>query len=147
MRAKNDTQSLFHGDPTIWVITTLDPRAEGKTHIGKDRTSQVIDVRYQEWFDNGEWKIYSEVITNQNGQCYKYYHEKVFSDMSICSGIGVYSYYLNELNGTMSEAEALARYKGSTDESVNRTYVEKIEYYMNSMGESLGGYDEYMETH
>lgn len=104
-------------------------------------------MRYQEWFDNGEWKIYSEVITNQNGQCYKYYHEKVFSDMSICSGIGVYSYYLNKLNGTMSEAEALARYKGSKNESENREYVKKIEDYMNSMGESLGGYDEYMETH
>lgn len=48
MRAKNDTQSLFHGDPTIWVITTLDPRAEGKTHIGKDGTSQVIDVIFEE---------------------------------------------------------------------------------------------------
>ena len=45
--------------------------------------------------------------------------------MSICSGIGVYSYYLNELNGTMSEAEALARYKGSKNESVNREYVKK----------------------
>lgn len=171
------TQSLFHGDPTIWVITKLNPYAEGKTHEGDDPNSQVIDVifeekkvengeeknkvengsippefepndvRYQEWFDNGGWKIYSEVITNQEGQCYKYYHEKVFSDMSICSGIGVYSYYLNELNGLTSEAKAAARYKGSKVESENREYVEKIEYYMNSMGESVDGYDEYMETH
>lgn len=53
------TQSLFHGDPTIWVITTLDPRAEGKTHIGKDGTSQVIDVIFEEKEkgENGEEKI------------------------------------------------------------------------------------------
>ena len=171
------TQSLFHGDPTIWVITKLDPYAEGKTHEGEDRNSQVIDVifeekevgengeeknkveygdippefepndvRYQEWFDSGEWKIYSEVITNQEGQCYTYYHEKVSPDMSICSGIGVYSYYLNKLNGLESEAKALAGYKGSTVESENREYVEKIEDYMNSMGENLDGYDKYMET-
>lgn len=162
------TQSLFHGDPTIWVITKLDPYAEGKTHEGENRNSQVIDVifkegdrhngdippkgfnkddvRYQEWFDSGEWKIYSEVITNQEGQCYTYYHEKVSPDMSICSGIGVYSYYLNKLNGLESEAKAVAGYRGSAVESENREYVEKIEDYMNSMGENLDGYDKYMET-
>lgn len=162
------TQSLFHGDPTIWVITMFDPRAEGKTHIGKDGTSQVIDVifengerhngsippkgfnkndvRYQEWFDNGEWKIYSEVITNQEGQCYTYHHEKVSPDMSICSGIGVYSYYLNKWNGSGSEAEAVAGYKGGSEDD-KRGYLKDIEGFMNSMGESLDGYDEYMEMH
>lgn len=162
------TQSLFHGDPTIWVITMFDPRAEGKTHEGNDPNSQVIDVifengerhngsippkgfnkndvEYQEWFDNGEWKIYSEVITNQKGQYYTYHHENVSTDMSVCSGIGVYSHYLNNLNGSMSETEAVAKYKGGS-EAEKRDYVKVIEGFMNSMGESLDGYDEYMETH
>ena len=162
------TQSLFHGDPTIWVITMFDPRAEGKTHDGDDPNSQVIDVifengtkdngsippkgfnkndvKYQKWFDNGEWKIYSEVITNQEGQYYTYHHVNVSPDMSVCSGTGVYSHYLNNLNGSVSETEAVAGYKGGS-EAEKRDYVKVIEGFMNSMGESLDGYDEYMETH
>ncbi len=159
------SQSLFSGDPTIWVITKLNPYEEGKTHKGEE-DPQVIDVifengerhngsipsenfnpndvKYQEWFDNGEWKIYSEVITNQEGQCYTYYREKVSPDMSICSGIGAYSYYLNKYQGLASEAEALAGYKGGSDEE-NRNYVQDINASMDLMKENLDGYDEYTE--
>ncbi len=64
--------------------------------------------------------------------------------MSICSGIGVYSYYLNKYRGLASEAEALAGYKGGTDDE-NRNYVKEIKDSMDLMKENLDGYDEYKE--
>jgi len=43
-----------------------------------------------------------------------------------------------------SEAEALAGYKGGTDDE-NRNYVKEIKDSMDLMKENLDGYDEYKE--
>lgn len=53
---------------------------------------------------------------------------------------------IEEMKDFLREAKALARYKGGS-EAEKRDYVKVIEGFMNSMGESLDGYDEYMEMH
>lgn len=152
-------QSLFPGDPCFWAVTTLNPYAAGKTHIGnkndkvlyvKNLNGQIVngslvlgynvnDTKIKNWFENGSWKVYSPIIGKENmtGQEYVYNYDKVDSNMSICAGIGEYAYKLNIEYGRQTEAEGVLDYNGSEEKE---SYVETVESYMQEMGESLDGF-------